>query len=257
MTISRRSVLLGALSATLVAACDPARRGRAGAPSTAAPSLPPAPSTTQPTTTAVTAAPAGPARFIKSGPDRNQIALTFHGSGDPTLAARLLDEARRSGAPITVFAVGQWLVENPTMAQTLETAGHELANHTYTHPALRSVSRSTLVSEITRCRDVLQQETGSTGRWFRPSGTDEPTQAMLEEAGAAGYSVVVGYDVDPLDYQDPGAAAIVERVGAGLHPGAVVSLHTGHAGTVTAFGPIVADIRRAGFQPVLLRDLLA
>jgi peptidoglycan/xylan/chitin deacetylase (PgdA/CDA1 family) len=156
-----------------------------------------------------------------------------------------------------VFAVGQWLVANPSMATTIRSAGHELANHTYSHPALRSVSRSSLVSEITRCRDVLAEETGTGGRWFRPSGTDVPTQAMLDEAGAAGYPVVVGYDVDPLDYQDPGAALILQRVKAGLHPGAIVSLHTGHPGTVEAFEPVVAAIRAAGLEPVLLRDLLA
>jgi len=63
---------------------------------------------------------------------------------------------------------------------------------------------------------------------------DVASPLVLEQAAKAGYSTVVGYDIDPHDYQDPGALAIVERVRAGLHPGAIVSLHTAHEGTVTA-----------------------
>jgi peptidoglycan/xylan/chitin deacetylase (PgdA/CDA1 family) len=202
-------------------------------------------------------APGGPARFVRQGPtDRKVLALTFHGSGDLGLTNQLLETASRLRAPITVFAVGQWLDANPAMAGRIQGDGNELANHTYTHPALGQVARPGVDQEIVRCRDVLARLTGSGGRWFRPSGIDVPTPLMLDEAGKAGYTTVVGYDVDPLDYQDPGPAAVVDRVRARLHPGAIVSLHTGHQGTVTAFEPIVAAARAAGFQPVVLSALL-
>jgi peptidoglycan/xylan/chitin deacetylase (PgdA/CDA1 family) len=195
---------------------------------------------------------------VKSAPATERaIALTFHGSGDPGLARKLLDAARRESAPITVFAVGRWLDDYPDMASLITGAGHELANHTYTHPALGRVSRAQMAAEITRCHDALMRHSGSPGRWFRPSGVTVPTPAMLEEAARAGYPTVVGFDVDPRDYQDPGASTVLERVSAGLHPGAIVSLHTGHAGTVEAFGPMVAAARRLGLRPVLLRDVLA
>ena len=78
----------------------------------------------------------------------------------------------------------------------------------------------------------------------------------MEQAGLAGYGVVCGFDVDPSDYLDPGAAAIEARVRQSLKPGSIVSLHLGHAGTVTAFPTLVADARSRGLQPVLVRDLL-
>jgi peptidoglycan/xylan/chitin deacetylase (PgdA/CDA1 family) len=71
-----------------------------------------------------------------------------------------------------------------------------------------------------------------------------------------GYAVSVGYDVDPLDYQDPGASKVIARVQAGLRPGSIVSLHTGHAGTVQAFEPIVAAVRARGLRPVTVSQLL-
>ena len=79
----------------------------------------------------------------------------------------------------------------------------------------------------------------------------------MNQAGAAGYPVVCGFDVDPRDYQDPGAALIEARVRQALRPGSIVSLHLGHAGTVTAFPTLVTDARARGLEPVLVRDLLA
>lgn len=184
------------------------------------------------------------------------MALTFHGSGDLRLTDALLAEARRLDVPITVFAVGRWLDENPAVAGRLVAAGHEVANHTYTHPALGQAGRAEVAREITGCRDVLLRQLGNNGRWFRPSGIDRATPLMLEEAGTAGYRQVVGFDVDPHDYADPGADAVVQRVAAGVRPGSIVSLHLGHAGTVEGFDRLVGAVRARGLSPVLLGDLL-
>ena len=113
-----------------------------------------------------------------------------------------------------------------------------------------------MAGEISRCADVLTRVQGNNGRWFRPSGLDRPTPLILQQAGLAGYATSVGYDVDPLDYQDPGASRVIARVQAGLQPGSIVSLHTGHAGTVQAFEPIVAAVRARGFRPVTVSQLL-
>jgi len=254
MTLSRRSLLLGAGSAAVLAACaKAAQKADPSSSTTSSPSTSPA-AAPPPVAAAV---PKGPARFVRSGPTGSrQVALTFHGAGDVGVVNALLGAAGQARVPITVFAVGQWLDTNPSMADRLRADGHELANHTYTHPSLGRLGQPAVAGEITRCRDVLSRLTGSGGRWFRPSGIETPTQLMLDEAGAAGYATVVGYDVDPLDYTDPGAAAVIRATTAGLHPGAIISLHTGHTGTVQAFAPIVAAITAAGLKPVLVSDLL-
>ncbi|HEY0399190.1 MAG TPA: polysaccharide deacetylase family protein [Acidimicrobiia bacterium] len=254
MGLSRRA-FLGAASAAVVGACTSARR----AAPPAGPADGAATSTTGTGTTSAGGAPAGgPAAFVAHGPpDAKKVAFTFHGSGDPGLLHDLLGVAGRLGVPVTVFAVGSWLDQHPDLAGAILGGGHELANHTYTHPALGQAGQAAVADEIVRCRDALTRHAGSPGAWFRPSGLEVPSALILAEAGRAGYRTVVGYDVDPLDYQDPPAATIVQRVGAGLHPGAVVSLHTGHANTVTAFEPMVAAARQRALTPVRVSDLLA
>jgi peptidoglycan/xylan/chitin deacetylase (PgdA/CDA1 family) len=187
-----------------------------------------------------------------------RVALTFHGSGDPALTEQLLSEAARLRVPITVFAVGRWLEQYPDMSRRILAAGHELENHTYTHPSLVGAPAATVAAECRRCRDVLAAQTGTGGRYFRPSGIEgHYPPVILDQAGATGYATVVGFDVDPRDYQDPGSAAIVARVRQAVRPGSIVSLHLGHPGTVAAFPVIVADIRGRGLELALVRDLLA
>jgi peptidoglycan/xylan/chitin deacetylase (PgdA/CDA1 family) len=185
------------------------------------------------------------------------VALTFHGSGDPALTGQLLAIAARLRAPITVFAVGKWLEQYPDMATKILAAGHELANHTYSHPSLGQLGRDAVAQEIVWCRDVLVAQSRSTGEFFRPSGVQaQPSALILEEAGKAGYATSIGFDVDPLDYADPGASTVVQRVAAAVQPGSIVSLHLGHAGTVAALEPIVGGLRNRGLTPVLVRDVL-
>jgi peptidoglycan/xylan/chitin deacetylase (PgdA/CDA1 family) len=269
VTTSRRRFLLA--GAGLFAAACAASDG-AGPAGDGADGPGPGGATTPPTTAAVpeevtpppTTRPAGP-RFVVRGPDPApgapaRVALTFHTDGSVDLARRLVDELRRGGAVATCFLVGSWLDKNPSWAGELRSAGHELANHTYTHPDSEALSTAVLQADIARCRDVLVRLTGSPGRFFRPSGTDDgtstPTASIMAAAAAAGYLDVAGFDVDPLDYRDPGTATVTQRTLAGARPGSILSLHFGHAGTVAALPGILGGLADRGLEPVTLSTLL-
>ena len=201
----------------------------------------------------------GPAAFVSHGPlTGGGVALTFHTAGPASITTDILDQAGAVGAHLTFFVVGQWLAANPGMAQRILDGGHELANHTWSHVDIAHLDAAAMQAEITRCADVLQRQTGSIGRWFRPSQIDVPTPALLAQAAQAGYATCVGFDVDPLDYTDPppAPALILSRTRARIHPGAIVSLHTLHPGTARAFGGIVAAIHARGLQAVTVSSVL-
>jgi peptidoglycan/xylan/chitin deacetylase (PgdA/CDA1 family) len=199
---------------------------------------------------------------VSAGPrDRQQVALTFHVSGDASLAASLLDLLRENHVPITAFMVGNWLDANRDLGVRFLDEGHEVANHTYTHPTFPSLDQAAMTSEVVRCRDAITRLTGGGGRFFRPSGTangtDPPAAVVIDVARASDYQTVVGYDVDPADYQDPGATAVSQRTLASLQPGSIVSLHFGHRGTIDALPSILSGLRSRGLAPVTMSALLA
>ena len=218
------------------------------------------PRTAASSTTTTTASRTSPP-FVSAGPrDRGQVALTFHVSGDRALAIRMLDLLKTHQVPITAFIVGTWLDTNGDLISRFIDDGHELANHTLTHPAFSSLDRTAMTNEVTGCRDALLRLAGTGGRYFRPSGTangtDDPGPTVLDVAQGAGYATVVGYDVDPADYQDPGASAIAHRTSDAVQPGSIVSLHFGHAGTIDALPDILAALESRSLGAVVVNQLL-
>jgi peptidoglycan/xylan/chitin deacetylase (PgdA/CDA1 family) len=223
---------------------------------TSPPSIPVAPT---PTTSGGTAAtPVGsPATFVDHGSaSANAIALTFHLSGAPSLVTAMLDLLKSRALPVTAFAVGTWITANPQLTRRLVADGHELANHTEHHLAMDSMTPGQIYDEIVQCGQALTAFIGSAGRWFRPSSTVVPSQTILDQAGRAGYPISVGYDIDSTDNTDPGQATIISRVNAAMHPGAVVSLHFGHRGTIDALPHLLDHIDALGLRPVTIGALL-
>lgn len=185
------------------------------------------------------------------------MALTFHGQGPVSIADALLDEVEPAGARISVLAVGTWLVQYPQMARRILSGGHDLGNHTMHHLDIAAMDAADAYAEIAGCAQQLRALTGSEGRWFRPSQTRYATPLIEREARKAGYQTCVSYDVDSLDYTDPGPGAIVATVLREARPGSIVSLHFGHAGTVTALPAILRGLAGRGLRPVTLSALLS
>jgi peptidoglycan/xylan/chitin deacetylase (PgdA/CDA1 family) len=263
----RRSFLAAAgvaAAAVVVSACGGGNDSSATATSGGGPTTVPPTSPTTPATTATTPAttPTTPATFVSTGPtDTRQVALTFHTDGDPALAAQLLDALAAGNANATCFIVGTWLSSNQSWAQRILDGGHELANHTHTHLSFETLPMQQKVDEIQRCRDLLVQLTGTGGTFFRPSGTDDgvtsPSAETLAAAGQEDYRYVLGYDVDPLDYQNPGADAVTSRVLDSVKAGSIVSMHFNHPGTIAALPAILAGIHQRGLAAVTASKLLA
>jgi peptidoglycan/xylan/chitin deacetylase (PgdA/CDA1 family) len=116
---------------------------------------------------------------------------------------------------------------------------------------------SAAYAEIAGCAQRLRTLTGSAGRWFRPSQTRYATALIERTARKAGYRTCVSYDVDSLDYTDPGPDAVVATVLGLVRRGSIISLHLGHPGTVTALPAILHGLARRGLRPVTLTGLLS
>jgi peptidoglycan/xylan/chitin deacetylase (PgdA/CDA1 family) len=160
-------------------------------------------------------------------------------------------------AQVTVFAVGSWLDADPRMARLILDAGHELGNHTYHHLPMRALTPAEADAEVARAAAVLTRLTGGPGAWFRPSGTPMSTPVIRAAARRSGYRVCVSYDVDSLDWTDPGARTVVTNVITRVHPGSIVSLHLGHAGTAAALPGLLVGLAQRGLRPVTVSRLLA
>src|SRR5262249_50187327 len=145
-------------------------------------------------------------------------------------------------AAATVMVVGNWLAANPSMATAIQQRGFELGNHTWSHPTLADLDEAGVRSEIQRCRDTLVSLTGSPGVTFRQSSAQYSTPLIRSVAGQLGYPTCLAYDIDSMDWTDPGAS-VVRRSTAAATAGSVISLHLGHQVTIDALPGILDDLR--------------
>ena len=116
-----------------------------------------------------TGAPALPPEITHGPRQRNNVALTFHGQGDPAIVGRLLDEIAKGGAHVTVLAVGTWLAAQPSLAHRIIDGGHELGNHTQHHADIKRMSAAQAYAEIDACARALRAVSmrAPSRRWLR------------------------------------------------------------------------------------------
>ena len=257
--MDRRRALRAAAAAAgalYVAGCD-SRPGApalsSAAPSPSVPAAGPAATASGPPSATVPL----PAEVLNGPRDRPNVALTFHGQGEPGLVRELLAVLAAQHTSVTVLAVGSWLVAQPALAKQVLDAGHELGNHTQNHAAIATMSADQAYGEIDACAQQLKKLTGSIGTWFRPSQTQYSTPLIRAQATRAGYRTCLSYDLDSLDYKDPGVNVIVNTTLGAVRNGSIVSMHFGHAGTVTALPRVLDGLRQRGLRPVTMTELVS
>lgn len=168
------------------------------------------------------------------------VALTFDDGPHPENTPRLLDLLGERGARATFFVIGDRAEAHPEIVRRILDEGHELGNHTQTHPMLPPLSDGDLREELARCGEAIERAAGVPPKVMRPP-YGALTRAQRDTIRAEfGYETIL-WSVDPLDWKCPGAGIVAERILDRTNPGSIILAHDIHAGTVDAM-PIVLDV---------------
>ena len=135
-----------------------------------------------------------------------KLALTFDDGPDPEWTPQILDILKAKHVPATFFVIGANMEAHPGLVQRILREGHEVGNHTYTHPNLADTPLAAVRLELNATQRLFEALTGRSMRLLRPPylGDAEPSDAdeivPIEEAQKLGY-VTIGTHVDTLDWQ--------------------------------------------------------
>jgi peptidoglycan/xylan/chitin deacetylase (PgdA/CDA1 family) len=191
--------------------------------------------------------------FSPGGP--SQVALTFDDGPSVPYTGQVLDILRKNHIHATFFLCGANAERYPDLVRRIKAEGHEIGNHTYSHPYLYLMDRDKIAEEIDRTQDVIQKISGRRPRLFRPPFGVRwfSLWPLLRERGLT----MVLWSIRGYD-GDLGAPAIAQRTLSQLQPGGIILLHDGfetHApgqvdrsATVRALPAIISGIRRAGYR---------
>lgn len=187
-------------------------------------------------------------RTLTHGGDPHQMALTFDDGPNDPHTLRLLDVLAKHEARATFFLIGKYVRQRPEIARAILAAGHEIGNHTYSHPNLIFVSASRLRRELEDCGKALEDALGTRTSLFRPPfGGRRPN--VLRTARAMGLEPIM-WSVTAYDWSAKSPETIVgivsRRVDSRRNPQAeVVLLHDGgHLAFGTDRGHTVEATRR-------------
>lgn len=189
------------------------------------------------------------------GSTQNLVALTFDDGPGP-FTRPLLDTLDAAGVRATFFDLGRALMPMRRMLRR-ELALHEVGDHTWTHPDLRTLSPEQVTSEMFRTKQVIAREGSGDPTWlFRPPyGAHDQT---VDDVARRLRMVTVIWSVSTNDTGLSDPAAIADNVEAGERPGSIVLLHenNNHGATVAAMPRILERLAVHGLRPVTLGELL-
>ncbi len=171
------------------------------------------------------------------------VGLTYDDGPNPSNTTSLLNALRANNLRATMFNTGQNAAANPSLVAAQVAAGMWVANHSYTHPHMLTLSASAMSSELSRTQSAIQAAGGGTPAIFRPPYGE--TNATLESAASALGLRTVTWDVDSQDWNGATTAQIVQRAST-LTNGQLILMHDQYAATVAAIPQIAAGLASRG-----------
>lgn len=184
------------------------------------------------------------------------VAITFDDGPHPKNTPRLLDLLKERGVKATFYVIGQNVSQYPDIARRIVEEGHEIGNHSYTHPSLPKLSAARLAEEITKSNDAIQQATGVLPTTMRPP-YGAINAAITKRLNEEYQLPVILWTVDPLDWKIRKATHVSNHILQNTSAGAIILAHDIHPSTIDAMPAAIDGLLGKGFQFVTVSELIA
>src|SRR5437868_6995771 len=188
--------------------------------------------------------------------DGTYIALTFDDGPQEKLTPKLLDLLAAHHIKATFFVIGQNVVEHPEIVARAAREGHEIGNHSWSHPVLQKMSDENVRRQLRQTEDAIKQASGVRPTLMRPPYGALSTRQKQWIHDEFGYRIIL-WDVDPLDWKRPGPLVVSNRIVNETRPGSIVLSHDIHPGTIQAMPATLDQLEDKGFKFVTVSELIA
>lgn len=179
------------------------------------------------------------------------VALTLDDGPSAEYTGRVLDVLSGAGVKATFFVVGQRVVENRALVRRMREEGHEIGNHSFSHPWLSHLSLAAAARQITQTDEAVVAITGVRPRVVRAPYGDLPNDLRVVGGGRP----FIGWSNDTSDYAHPSQSTIVRRATGGGRT-LIVLMHDIHRWSLAAMPGVVAGLKARGYRFVTVTELL-
>jgi peptidoglycan-N-acetylglucosamine deacetylase len=194
--------------------------------------------------------------FSEVNVDGPYIAMTFDDGPHATNTPKLLEMAANRHIKLTFFVLGECVEQNPDVLRREVAEGHEIGNHSWSHPNLAKLSDADVRSQLQRTEDIIVKTAGIKPKLMRPPYGELTKRQCILVNHEFGYKVIL-WDVDPLDWERPGSNVVAQRIIAGAQPESIILSHDIHPPTIAAMPQVFDALLAKGFKFVTVSELLA
>jgi polysaccharide deacetylase family sporulation protein PdaB len=183
-----------------------------------------------------------------------KVAISFDAAWGDERTGTILDILDEYKVKSTFFLVKFWAEKYPTNVAEIYSRGHEIGNHSATHPDMTELTEEKMISELSDTSQAIEKITGEKTTLFRPPfGAYNNT--VISTCEAEGYKVIQ-WSVDSLDWKDISTEQIVERVTRNVKAGDIILFHN-NAEKVTEYLPLVLEsLQEQGYTVVPVSELI-
>ncbi|MBQ9949336.1 MAG: polysaccharide deacetylase family protein [Clostridia bacterium] len=184
-----------------------------------------------------------------------KIALTIDAAWEDDKTPFILETLKKYDVRATFFLCGFWVDKYPDMVKNIDTAGHEIGNHSSTHPHMNSLCSEQIQTELREYDDKLEKITGKRSVLFRaPYG--EYNDNVVNTVREMGYEVIQ-WSIDTIDWREERSAdTIIETVMGKLKDGAIILCHNNGFQIKTYLPQLIEKAQAQGYEFVTVSELL-
>jgi len=188
--------------------------------------------------------------------DEKKIAISFDAAWGAEDFPKIMEILDKHKVKTTFFMTGDWVEKYPECVKTLVKKGHDLGNHSATHPDMTKLSKEAQKEQILKVHNAVKELTGYEMELFRP-----PYGAYNNEVIRTCYEVKyypIQWDVDSLDWKDLSASEIINKVcnHKSLDNGSIILCHNGAKHTAEALDEMLTILKEQGYEIVPISELI-
>ena len=181
-----------------------------------------------------------------------KIALTMNCAWNADDIDSILDTLSKNKVHITFFMVGDWVDKYPEYVKKIADNGHEIANHSNTHPHVNQLNVDKNMEEIKLCSEKIEKITGNKTTLYRgPYG--EYNDTVINAANALKH-VTIQWNLDTLDYTGLTGEEMWKRLDSKLSNGSIILSHNGTKHTADSLELLLHNIKEKGYEVVTVSE---
>ncbi|KZE49995.1 polysaccharide deacetylase family protein [Rossellomorea marisflavi] len=181
-----------------------------------------------------------PSPVYRGNPEKPMAAFIINVAWGNEYIPDILETLKKHQVYATFFLEGRWVKNNPKLSKMIVEAGHEVGNHSYSHPDMKSLQTSKVRDELKRTNDIIEVTTGEKVKWFAPPSGSYRDE-VVEIADEMDMRTIM-WSVDTIDWQKPSPDVLIDRVMGKMHKGAIVLMHP-TASTANALNALIVQVK--------------